>query len=152
MKTQEEYIEELKSHRESLKKNRDSALEQTDKLILALTSGALTVSFAFLDGIVDLKVATNVGLIEWAWILWTTSLIVSLAAFILSYHIFRIDAKRIGLKIDNNGKDTEKTKKMKATKDYLSCWTRLGNWISIFSFVIGLVFFIGFININIYGA
>lgn len=66
---------------DSLRECEHHAIDQFDKTILALTSGAFGVSFAFLKDVVKPEVVTHKGWLIAAWTFWCITLGASLFAF-----------------------------------------------------------------------
>jgi len=76
-----------------LKENESQAIDQFDKTILALVSGAFIVSFAFLKDIVKPEVVTHKGWLVLAWTCWCITLTCNLMAFYFS-HLAHRNAQR----------------------------------------------------------
>ncbi|UXP30829.1 hypothetical protein N6H18_10740 [Reichenbachiella agarivorans] len=55
------------SYEDSINKIRDYSIEQFDKNIVFIASGALGISFAFIKDIVDLSKAICIQQLMWAW-------------------------------------------------------------------------------------
>lgn len=65
------------------------SVEQYDKALLSLSAGALDVSFAFLDRVVDSGPPLWAGVLFAAWLFWALSLAFVLVSFYLSHKALR---------------------------------------------------------------
>ena len=114
-----------------LYETRRYAGEQYDKLIVYLSSGALTLTVGFIEKIVDLSKVKDLTLLYLSWVLFSASLIL-----ILISH--RTSLLSIDLEIK--------------TKDKMSnVWnivTDVLNWISMGALVVGIIIFIQFVSIT----
>ena len=114
-----------------LYETRRYAGEQYDKLIVYLSSGALTLTVGFIEKIVDLSKVKDLTLLYLSWVLFSASLIL-----ILISH--RTSLLSIDLEIK--------------TKDKMSnVWnivTDVLNWISMGALVVGIIIFIKFVSIT----
>ncbi len=80
----ERRVELHRQVREHLTAAREKAFEQFDSAVLGLSTGALGVSLAFLDGVVELKTAMWRGVLVVSWGLFTIAIVSTLLSFIAS--------------------------------------------------------------------
>jgi len=76
--------DEMSAYRQHLVLAEQKAQEDFDKTVLYLSSGALGISFAFVDKFVKPGVLADPGLLIGAWVAWAASVTVVLLSFFLS--------------------------------------------------------------------
>ena len=91
---------ELNKYRDHLILAEQKAQESYDKTILSLSGGALGISFAFVNGFVDMDFMKTPETLLWAWILWGASMTMILISYFTSQMALRkainqTDAKSI---------------------------------------------------------
>jgi len=109
--------------------------EQYDKTILTLSTGALSISFAFIKDLVNIDKAVETEYLIYGWIAFIMSMVCTLISFLSSKHalekaIIFLDDKRSG-------------------KNFWDELTTYCNWVSFLAFVIGLFLIIYFVKTNI---
>ena len=113
-----------------LYKTRRYAGEQYDKLIVYLSSGALTLSVGFIEKIVDLSKIKDLTLLYLSWGLFSASLI----SILISH---RTSLLSIDLEI----------KEKEEMSDWWNIVTGILNWISMGALVAGIIIFMKFVSI-----
>lgn len=116
----------------TIRKIRDYAEEQFDKLIVYLNSGALVLTVGFVKDIVKITDETDTSLLKSSWILFTASLLI-----ILVSHKTAIIAMNYELK------DEEKI------SNYWDIITQIFNWTSLGALVGGIISFLLFVSKSI---
>lgn len=114
---------------ETIRKIRDYAEEQYDKLIVYLNSGALILTVGFVKDIVKITSNTDTLLLKLSWIFFTCSLLV-----ILISHRTAIIAMNYELKNKNR------------ISDIWDIITNILNWLSLIKLIIGIICFLLFIS------
>ncbi len=114
-----------------LYETRRYAGEQYDKLIVYLSSGALTLTVGFIEKIVDLSKVKDFTLLYLSWVLFSASLILILISHRTSL-----------LSIDLEIKAKDKM------SDVWNIVTDVLNWISMGALVVGIIIFIKFVSIT----
>jgi hypothetical protein len=76
---------DLSEYRQHLVEAEQKAQEDYDKTVLALSGGALGVSFAFVEKFIGKGPAIRPGLLVFAWISWGISVALVLISFYLSH-------------------------------------------------------------------
>jgi hypothetical protein len=115
------------------------AIDQFDKYILALVSGAIGTSFAFLKDVVKVEVVRQKGWLIGAWIAWGITLTCSLSAFYVSHLAMRYAQEKY----------------RKGVRRYDALAGRYGKAVAIMNptmgicFILGLVAMMVFVTINI---
>jgi hypothetical protein len=113
--------------------------EQFDKNVLFIASGALGISFAFIEKIVNLKVAQCKALLICSWYLFAGVIFISLFAHFISIMINR-------WAITNN---PDNNKYYNRNTCIFNWSVRLLNISMIVGLLIGIILLIHFINLNI---
>ncbi len=90
----------LAEYRKLLIANEQDAIDEFDKAIIALSGGALAISFAFIKDIVKPENMIETGWLLWAWVSWGMSIIFVVAAYYSSHvanyiAIKQVDEKKI---------------------------------------------------------
>jgi hypothetical protein len=121
---------------ETLLQSMQESQDQYDKSIISLSSGALGISFAFIDKLIDMGHAHGKLLLLAAWIFWAAAICSTLVSFYFSQRAMELaynkwQAKEYGFK---------------NPWDWL---TRLLNVISGFAFLLGVVALICFVYMNL---
>lgn len=114
-----------------LYETRRYAGEQYDKLIVYLSSGALTLTVGFIEKIVNLSKVKDFTLLYLSWGLFSASLILIL-----------ISHRTSSLSIDLEIKAKDKM------SDVWNIVTDVLNWISMAALVVGIIIFIIFVSIT----
>lgn len=130
--------EKNEQYTQELYKTLSYSNEQFDKNVLFIASGALGISFAFIENIIpDLTKAMNTGFLIWAWYLYASVIFISM----LSHFISSLSLK---WSIKHYGKDK--------FDDGMNNWnnaTRGLNFLMMFGLLIGTILLINFIRLNI---
>ena len=127
---------------DSLRENEIQAIDQFDKTILTLTSGAFGLSFVFLKDIVKPEVVTHKGWLICACISWILSLLLTLLSFYFSHLAMRHAQRRFKKGIRNE----------KALRGRLGTAILFLNPASGLSFMIGLTAMSVFVTTNLNDA
>lgn len=116
-----------------------------DKYVLSLSSGGLGISLIVLK-----EVSGPSGLCMWmllvAWGGWALSILLSLLSFVTSTMNFRRISKEIS---EMKWEDAPKGFFEKITKSFWDKWTGVFNWVSLITFIAGLIFFFLFTAFNL---
>ena len=81
--------DKLLAYRDHLIKAEQKAQEDFDKTVIALSGGALGISFAFITDVVGPDGLVKLCLLYWAWVMWGTSLIAVLFSYFFSHLALR---------------------------------------------------------------
>ncbi len=127
---------EYQSYRDLLQELSVKSQEQYDKTVITLSTGALGLSFAFIKDVVDIKSANSINFLTESWICFTLSVLSVLLSFLASK--YALDQAIIAE--DNN-------EEIKINRADLI--TTILNWLSSAFFIIGLVFIIVFVKLNL---
>ena len=127
---------EEQSYRDLLQELSVKSQEQYDKTVITLSTGALGLSFAFIKDVVDIKVASNIYFLTGSWICFTLSVLSVLLSFLASKHA--LDQAII-----------EEDNKEKITINRADLITTILNRLSAAFFIVGLVFMIVFVKLNL---
>jgi len=130
---------DLREYRNQLVGMLSKAEEAIDGSLLSLSGGALGISFAFISDIVSLADAGGKGYLFCSWISWTLCIAITLISMFLSPYALRKTIKQVA----NN---EIYTKHAGGIPDQIIA---LMNILGIISFIIGIIFIICFVNINI---
>lgn len=136
---QEEYQVYLEERKQLIAAERDTA-QQFDKAILTLAAGALALSLTFITKIAPQPKSYSKWFLIGAWILFCLSLLSTLISFLTSQVACR--EQRNILDEDILGKNTDK-------KNKYALWTNKLNWLSIISFILGVIFLLIFSGTNL---
>lgn len=131
-------------YRKHLTESRRQSYDQFDKAIFLLAGGGLTVSIAFLKGIVPFETAQYKPLLACTWLFFTLPLVLTLLSFIYSRRAIDLQlkfAEEYFVKKDKSAFN-KKNKFSKAT-EYI-------NYSSAVSFLIGLTCLLFFAYLNIF--
>lgn len=88
-------FETLKTYRLSLMSGEQKAQEDYDRTLLALSGGALGISFAFVKDIVGGKPIQDIYYLLFAWIAWGVSVSFVLLSFYLSHKSFLVAISKV---------------------------------------------------------
>jgi uncharacterized beta-barrel protein YwiB (DUF1934 family) len=132
MKNKNDISDSQEGWNKTIRKIRDYAEEQFDKLIVYLNSGALVLTVGFVKDIVKITDKTDTTLLKASWILFTTSLVI-----ILISHKTSVIAMNYELK------DNEKI------SNYWDILTQILNWSSLVVLVGGIISFLLFVSKSI---
>jgi hypothetical protein len=86
---------EMQEYRNTLTKVEQDSQVDYDKAILALSGGALGISFAFFKDISERLHTTHAGFLLWAWVSWGLSVATVLASFYTSISAMRKAIKQV---------------------------------------------------------
>lgn len=86
---------EQKAYRDELIKLDQKVQEEYDKVILALSGGALGLSITFIHDIVELNAATYKSLLFVAWVFWTMSMASVMLSHVMSHQALRRTIKQV---------------------------------------------------------
>jgi hypothetical protein len=151
----DQYINKLEEWITERKKALDYSLEQFDKLIITLSSGALILTVGFVRDIVKISANTNTFLLKCSWYLMALALVFSLLSQISAYlsNRFEIDYTRIEIKnlmeFGTFEKKGFKIKLLALFKNYVNKITVILNVLSLVVLISGIAAFIKFINQNL---
>jgi heme/copper-type cytochrome/quinol oxidase subunit 1 len=137
-----EMREQDKEYLKSLRESEFQAIDQFDKVILALAGGAFGVSFAFLKDIVKANAVIGKNYLTCAWFFWCVSLGVNLLSFYLSHLSMRGAQRRYG-----GGEHDEAKLRGCSGKLVMIC-----NPVSGVAFIIGLICMSIFVTRNLHDA
>ena len=124
------------SYRDLLQELSVKSQEQYDKTVITLSIGALGLSFAFIKDIVDIKVANGINFLTGSWICFTLSVLSVLLSFLASKY-----ALNQAIVAEDNNKEININR-----ADLI---TTILNWLSSAFFIIGLIFIIVFVKLNL---
>ncbi|MBL1245004.1 MAG: hypothetical protein COA39_011575 [Sulfurimonas sp.] len=127
---------EEQSYRGLLQELSVKSQEQYDKTVITLSTGALGLSFVFIKDVVDVKVASNINFLTGAWICFALSVLSVLLSFLASKYAL----DRAIVAEDNNEE---------IGIDRADSITTILNWLSAAFFIVGLVFMIVFVKLNL---
>jgi len=127
-------------HLKNLQKAADYSYAAFDKNLLYITSGALGLSVAFIDNIIDVSYAQYKYMLITAWVLFTLSILISLIL-----HLF--NSSQLDKAIENYyyQNDLNEQKRI-AWHDIV---INVFNWISTIITILGIIILIIFISINL---
>ena len=137
-----EFIKRLIEYREMLIAQSAEMQAQFDKNVLALSGGAIAVSFVFLD---KAKIALGIdhfnfqSLLLWAWACWG----ISILAVLISFFTSSLALAKAADFVD------QQTIFMKWSKGLWNKLTKFLNPTAMILFAIGVIFLICFIKINL---
>lgn len=123
------------SYRELLQELSIKAQEQYDKTLITLSTGALGLSFVFIKDVVDIKSASDLNFLIGSWTCFTMSILFILLSFLTSKQAL----ERAIWAEDNDAIFDNKLDRV----------TAILNWLSAAFFVIGLVFLVVFVKLNL---
>lgn len=126
---------EQKSYRDLLQELSVKSQEQYDKTLITLSTGALGLSFAFIKDIVDIKSAGDVHFLIGSWICFILSIVFILVSFLTSK--YALDQAIVA-------EDNDVIYDSKLDKA-----TTILNWLSASFFVVGLLFVVVFVKLNL---
>ncbi|MBN2520513.1 MAG: hypothetical protein JXB17_08415 [Bacteroidales bacterium] len=155
MKDYKKYIEDLKKWLEERKRDQHYSLEQFDKLIIYISSGALIVTIGFVRDIVRITENTDTFLLKTCWYLLTLALIINLLSQISCYFSNKFEIyytnKEINDLEDQGSFDKKKpeVRKIKFFMRFFNVGTIILNVVSFISMITGIILFVVFINQNI---
>jgi len=133
----------MNSNNEIYKQNREIlkySISQFDKSVIYISSGALTISMAFINNFIkDISKANNTNFLIISWTIFSFIIFIGLVAHYISYMAHLWSIKNENLK-------TEDYNKKSKIWNYI---IRTLNILSILGIFIGLLFLIFFINKNI---
>lgn len=117
-----------------------------DKAILTLTAAAFGLSLTFIRQIVPTIKAGTVWILICAWAGFCISLLSTLISFLTSQYACSKQREILEAEfLDNHGSQSKKAH----PKNKLAIWTRRLNNISIFAFIIGVIFLVTFSITNL---
>ena len=128
----------VEEYRRFLQEAEQKAQAAYDKTVLALSGGALGISFAFVKDIVELEQATDRGILVVAWIAWG----LSLAAVLVSLFTNVLAMRKAVDQID------EQTIYVEHPGGWLDLMTLVLNVLSGFLFLLGLGLLVVFVVVN----
>jgi len=123
----------------------DKSQDDFEKNIIYISSGALGISFAFIEKIVPLSTASNKCLLIWAWSLFGITLLISL----LSHYIPSLCGNIIRDNFESSDKSEKDFEHLNNKTNRLNKLTDFLNITSIILLFLGIVFLIVFISKNI---
>lgn len=112
--------------------------EQFDKNVLLIASGALGISFSFIEKLVVLKTATSKWLLIFSWVVFGVVIFLSLL-------IHFISIRSITWAIEHEA-DTDDFHKKQAKRNKL---IRIGNISMMALLLVGMILLISFVNTNL---
>ena len=126
--------------------DRSKSYEAFDKAILTLSGGGLALSLTFINNIIPLATAKNIGVLIVSWVLFALSILITLTSFVSSQ--FALEKQR-KLAEDYYLKNDE------AAPTRPNIWnrtTRILNLISGLFFIVAVVLLLYFVNLNLKGV
>ncbi|MEK7516961.1 MAG: hypothetical protein AAB583_00270 [Patescibacteria group bacterium] len=138
-KEYDEYQSYLEKRKQSIITEQESA-RLFDKSILTLAAGALALSVTFIDKIAPSPKTYSICFLIISWILFCISLLSTLLSFLTTQEACRkqrdiLDQNLLGKKVEH-----------RISSDI---WTNRLNYISIFCFIFGILFFLIFSALNL---
>jgi hypothetical protein len=127
---------QLADYRETLLKMEQEAQGEYDKAVLALSGGALGVSFAFLKDFVGPENVTKMWSLAWAWGAWGISSTLVLISFFTSH----VALRRAIRQVDESEGDYEKLKGIGGVPNFLTKTLNLGG-LALFLLGVGMMIF-----------
>jgi hypothetical protein len=121
---------------ETLLQSMQESQDQYDKSIISLSSGALGISFAFIDKLIDMGHAHGKPLLLTAWIFWAAAICSTLVSFYVSQRAMELAYKKWQAK----------------EYGFTNPWdwlTRVLNIISGLTFLLGVIALISFVYMNL---
>lgn len=106
-----------------------------DKSLLTISAGSFGVSFAFIENLISIN-PDHEWLIIFSWCLFSISIFSQLSSHFLSFYAFSAEREINQSIIDG-------------LENVFTKWTIRLNYFSLISFVVGMVFMIYFISINV---
>lgn len=137
-KTPEEWQAEYRSQLLSLEQK---SQESYDKTVLALSTGAFGITFAFVSNFLDQQVIINQGLLTAAWVAWA----ISATAVLFSYYFSVLALRRAVKQLDSQTIFRERP------GGVFHVFTMALNAIGGLLFVTGLGLIIAFVHLNFGG-
>jgi len=138
-----EYYNRLSTERQALLNALLDQSRSLDKYILTLAGGALGLSLVFIKDIAPTPKAETIGVLVGSWVSFCISILITLLSFLLSQKaIFKqigITEGLISGKLDQNRKHPNPFRTA----------TGILNWISMVSFIVGVILLITFAAINL---
>ena len=129
------------SYRDHLVLAEQKAQEDFDKTVIALSGGALGISFAFVSDIVGTDELAKASLLYWAWTSWASSLISVLFSYFFSH---------LALRKAINQVDEKKLYEKRIGAGY-NVATAFLNILGAILFVIGVILMVFFVRSNLGG-
>jgi hypothetical protein len=129
-------------HQRSIQKNID---ERSHKSILTLAAGSFGVSFAFISQIVKIETAVNMPVLVLAWALFALAIVLSILELKIGSVIqdFLLDIAEKNIQRGYEGKTYIMSKR------WLVMWpTRILGWVSVISFILGVICLLYFVLMN----
>jgi hypothetical protein len=128
----------MDEYRNYLIASKQSSQNTLDKYLISLSSGSLGLSIIFVNNIIKDNHICSKGLLIFAWILFSFTILLVLVSFFSSIHSF---SKAI------SQTDSEKIHDEKPGGTW-NIFTRILNLINIIFFIIGLTFLLIFVSLN----
>lgn len=129
------------SFKEIVKENRSKSQDDFEKYINLMASGALGLTIAYFDKIVEIKTAIYIWVIILGWVLLISSLISNLVSHQKSIKY----SDKILENLNNNDKENATTNNYKQNK-IIECLNSLSVWFLIF----GIIAIFTFLTLNLY--
>lgn len=130
--------DELTSYRNHLVQSEQKSLEAYDKSLLALSGGALGISFAFINEIIGPGEINSDWLLVTAWACW----VATMGGTITSFYVSHLALRRAIQQVDNKRIYVERP------GGRFSAITNTLNAVSGGLFLLGLVFIVIFASVN----
>jgi hypothetical protein len=130
--------EGLSDHRLHLRDAAQKSQGEYDKTVLALSGGALGVSFAFLDKVIARGPTLHPWLLVAAWMCWA----VSLTLVLFSHHVSRLALEKAIQQTDSGERCEDRP------GGFWSVVLEVRNWGSGLVFVIGVIMMTAFVAFN----
>jgi hypothetical protein len=135
---------ELLEYRNQINQLESKNQEGFDKTLLTLSSGALGLTLTFIKDIIDLDNAKFTVFLFLCWLSWA----LSLCMILLSYNSSISSFQKIRMQIDRGEVDTI-LKSRKHLGEPFRTWTSIFNHGGLITFLIGVLFIIIFISLNL---
>lgn len=130
--------------RDRLWAGRQANYESLDKYILTLSSGGLALSITFVKDVVPLSLSVWCPVLIASWFFFVAAIVSTLLSFIVSHRahdrqLENLEKYRAG---EKNALQDE--------NNHFRTWTERLNWVSAFSFFVGLLVTLIFVAVNVY--
>lgn len=137
---EEVYQQNLEEYRRSQEILYQRSQEDYDKTVIALSGGALGLTFSFIDGFISGGKAQQLGYLLAAWGCWGLSVSCCLA----SYYFSTLALRRVLIQLNNNEEVSPQN-----PGDLSARITQICNFTSGFLFLLGVRFIIIFVYYNL---
>jgi TRAP-type C4-dicarboxylate transport system permease small subunit len=136
--------------RKELAKGQINAIEKYDQYMIALATGALSLSILFMEKLATKPPPESLNLIVQSWMLFAISLVAVLFSYLLASHSWKIEIEIFDIVYCERTGQTLTTvlAKRRSRKNWqvnpLNRWINVSNWFGFFAFAGGVLFFLLF--------